>query len=57
MIFIFKFIPHFIPQTATSTPFRDPIPAISHLEVIFLTEAKSLRKNTESSTYAVQRKA
>ena len=53
MIFIFKFIPHFIPQTATSTPFRDPIPAISQLEVIFLTEAKSLRKNTESSTYAV----
>ena len=31
MVFIFT-LTHFIPWTATSTPFRDPIPAISHLE-------------------------
>ena len=30
MVFTFK-LTHFIPQT-TSTPFRDPFPAISHLE-------------------------
>ena len=31
MVFTFKLTP-FIPQTTTSTPFRDPIQAISHLE-------------------------
>ena len=31
MVFTFK-LTHFIPQTATSTPFSDPIPAISYLE-------------------------
>ena len=31
VVFIFK-LTHFIPQTATLTPFRDPNPAISHLE-------------------------
>ena len=31
MVFTFK-LTHFITQTATLTPFRDPILAISHLE-------------------------
>ena len=31
MVFTFK-LRHFIPQTATSTHFKDPIPAISQLE-------------------------
>ena len=68
MVFAFK-LAHFIPQSDTSTPLRDPVLAISHLEKFdlrskffkwwenessnFLTEAKSLLKNVESWVYAV----
>ena len=31
MVFTFE-LTHFIPKTATSTPFKDSIPAISHFE-------------------------
>ena len=35
MVFSSRLI-HSIPQSATSTPFRDPIPAISHLDLFGL---------------------
>ena len=58
MVFTFK-LRHLIPQTATSIHFKDPIPTISQLEKFglrpeyFELSAKSLRKNVESSAYAV----
>ena len=58
MVFTFK-LRYLIPQTATSTHFKNTIPAVSHWEKFglrpeyFELSAKSLRKNVESSAYAL----
>ena len=43
MVFVFK-LTHFIPQAATSTPFRHLIPAISYLEK-FLAQDQDILSN------------